>query len=287
MEVTKTMVLDVAELAQSLEAGIGEYLRPEETGWYMPYDLEPTLKEGRSYFVTAENRGLIKWDLSQRPTGLDVYDQHADILVPAEQTRALQEASFPHSARIVKLIKACANHLLDTHAAWGGVYEDQHRRAIRARENGIDNYDVIRKEIEKVLDEYGLLTLANLDHQARYLSQQFNLPYEDCRTRLQEYAAHLRKLPSKDVRRDQERGGNLKGVIADFVYPQYEAEDDILSIIEDYLLDFRTTILDFLGKDKWIMFFSKISRGKLIIERTVDYRIYSWMVEHGYWDRTM
>jgi hypothetical protein len=229
---------------------------------------------------------LVKLDPAQRPAGLDVYDQQADILVTAEQTRQLREASHPHPGRIVKLIKACANHLLDTHAVWGGLYEDQHRRAVQERDSATAGYDIIRKEIEKVLDEYGLLTLANLDHQARYLSQQFNLPFEDCRTRLQEYAAHLRKLPSKDTRRDEARSPiNLKAVIAEFVYPQYEAEDDILSMIEDHLLDFRTTILDFLGKDKWTMHFLKVNRGSLTIEKTVDYRIYSWMVEHGYWER--
>ena len=202
MEVTKTMVLDIAELSQFLESGIGEYLRPEEAGWWLPYNLEPILKEGRPYYVQDKSRGLVKLDPTQRPAGLDVYDRHADILVTAEQTRLLKDAPHPHPARCVKLIKASANLLIDMHAAWGEQYE-------------------------------------------------------------------------KD----------LQDVIRDFVYPQYEESEDILSMIADHLLDFRTTIRDFLGKDKWIMHFLKVNRGSLTIEKTVDYRIYSWMVEHGYWGR--
>lgn len=277
MEVTKTLMLDIAALAQSLDAGIGEYLRPEEAGWWLPYDLEPTLKEGRPYFVNDTSRGLVRLDMTQRPAGLDVYDQHADILVTAEQTRGLKDSPWPHPARIIKLLKACVNHLLDTHAAWGGVFEEQHRQAEQERESVSASYSSIRKEIEEVLDEYGLRELAKINERMH--------PSVVHATR--ERAKHLRRLPSKDARRDETHNpSNLKAVIAEFVYPQYEGEDDILTMIEDHLLDFRTTILDFLGKDKWIMHFLKVNRGSLIIEKTVDYRIYSWMVEHGYWDRS-
>lgn len=277
MEVTKTMMIDIADLSRSLDVGIGEYLRPEEAGWYLPYELEPTLKEGRPYFTQVDGR-LVKMRMDWKPVKIDVFDQHADIIVPANLTGALKETSYPHPSRVIKLIKACANHLLDVHAAWGGIYEDQHRR--ETQEHGGENpgYSTIRKQVEEVLDEYGLLELAKIDEQRMHPSQVHFL---------KERARHLRKLPSKEVRRDVERSPvNLNAIIAEFVYPQYEGQDDILSMIEDHLLDFRTTLLDFLGKDKWIMHFLKISRGSLIVEKTVDYRIYSWMVEHGYWDRS-
>ena len=277
MEVTKTLMLDIADLSRSLDAGIGEYLRPEETGYYLPYELEPILKEGRPYFVHAPGRGLVKMDMDWKPVKVDIYDQKADIIVTAEQTRALKETSYQHPGRIIKLLKACANHLLDVHAAWGGIFEEQHRR--ETQEHGADNpsYNTIRKHVEEVLDEYGLLALK--------VAGQANMPVDNAK-RLREYAGHLRRLPSKDVRRDEARNpSNLNAVIAEFVYPQYEGQDDILTMIEDHLLDFKTTLLDFLGKDKWIMHFLKVSRGSLIVEKTVDYRIYSWMVEHGYWDR--
>jgi hypothetical protein len=278
MEVTKTMMIDIADLSRSLDAGIGEYLRPEETGWYLPYDLEPTLKEGRPYYVHTANRGLTKVELITAPKGVDVYDQHADIIVTAEQTRALKERSYPHPARAIKLLKACANHLVDIHAAWGGIYEEQHRRETQERGEANAGYSTIRKQVEEVLDEYGLLELAKIDESRMHPSQVHYL---------KERAKQLRKLPSKEVRRDEARNpANLNAIIAEFVYPQYEGQDDILTMIEDHLLDFKTTILDFLGKDKWIMHFLKVSRGSLIVEKTVDYRIYSWMVEHGYWDRS-
>lgn len=277
MEVTKTLMMDVADLSRSLDASIGEYLRPEEEGYYLPYDLEPTLKEGRPYFVNDTSQGLVKLDITQRPAGLDVYDRHADILVTAEQTRLLKPQSHPYPARAIRLIRACTHNLLDTHAAWGGVYEEQHRREQRERSSAVQGYSTIRKEVENVLDEYGLLELARID-ETRMRPEQVE--------HIRERARHLRRLPEKDVRRDEDRlGSNLKAVIADFVYPQYETDDEILTVVDDHLLDFRTTILDFLGKDKWIMHFLKLNRGSLTLEKTVDYRVYSWMVEHGYWEK--
>lgn len=278
MEVTKTMVLDIAELSQFLESGIGEYLRPEEAGWWLPYNLEPILKEGRPYYVQDTSRGLVKLDPARRPAGLDVYDQHADILVTADQTKLLKDAPYPHPARIFELLKACANHLLDTHAAYGGAFEEQHRREQQERDTATASYSTIRKQVEDVLDEYGLLA-------QRYAASPGVHP--QVANHLRKYAGHLRRLPSKDSPRDEQHSSsNLKAVIAEFVYLQYEKEDEVLSMIEDHLLDFRTTILDFLGKDKWIMHFLKVNRGSLTIEKTVDYRIYSWMVEHGYWEKT-
>jgi len=204
MEVTKTLMLDIAALSQSLEAGIGEYLRPEQAGWYLPYELEPVLKEGRAYYVTEVARGLVKLDIGTAPLPkVDIYDKHADIVVRAEQIKALQPRAHPHSARVIDLLKAYANQLLDSHIAWGD------------------------RRVERHIDD----------------------------------------------------------VIRPFVYPQYEENDEILSMIGDHLLDFRTNIIDFLGKDKWIMHFLKVARGSLVIEKTVDYRIYSWMIEHGYTDR--
>jgi hypothetical protein len=275
MEVTKTAVLDIADLSRSLSGSIGQYLREEEEGLYLPFELEPILKTGRPYFVD-QGSGLKKITNTNEIVG-DVFDQHADIILTRAQAKQLMPASHPYPSVPIRLIKACANHLLDTHAAYGGVFEEQHRRDQRAPNPDQAEYSVVRQHVEKVLDECGLRTLALIDEQ--------RMPPSQVRY-LKEVADTLRSKVSKDVRRDQSSGSsNLIGVIRDFVYPQYEGEEEILTMIEDHLLDFKTTILDFLGKDKWIMHFLKVSRGSLTIEKTVDYRIYSWMVDHGYWDQ--
>jgi hypothetical protein len=45
--------------------------------------------------------------------------------------------------------------------------------------------------------------------------------------------------------------------------------------------DLVQQLLDFLGQDRWIMHFMKVNNTQVTVEKTIDYRIYSWMMEHG------
>jgi hypothetical protein len=52
---------------------------------------------------------------------------------------------------------------------------------------------------------------------------------------------------------------------------------DFLDIIESSLFDLRRIIHDQIGIDSWMMYFIKRTSSDLIIEATVDYRVYDWM----------
>lgn len=59
--------------------------------------------------------------------------------------------------------------------------------------------------------------------------------------------------------------------------------DDVLGIADTCVqatFDIREDVVRFVGNDKWIMHFLRTWRGDLLVEKTIDYRIYSWEKEH-------
>ena len=56
-------------------------------------------------------------------------------------------------------------------------------------------------------------------------------------------------------------------------------DDVLLEMVEKIIeltFDIRTALMEFAGNDRWIMHFQKPWRGSIIVEKTIDYRIYAW-----------
>ena len=67
-----------------------------------------------------------------------------------------------------------------------------------------------------------------------------------------------------------------------FICNEYKNTVEVYDFIQDMLFELRNQITEFIGKDKWIMHFKKKVRNDLWIEKTIDYRIYSWHKEHSW-----
>lgn len=213
MEVTATLILDLAQLAKIIESLAGEVLLPEEPGFYLPFELEPRLRFDQAYFVLKGSNMTRIDDLTNhmqhRLPLHDILNRRGEVVVDSHQLSTIRDLSWPFPSRTAKLIRACVDHIVLRHGCWTGSKPNYHRRT--------DNY-------------------------------------------------------------------NLIAVIREFVQPQYsnyEQNVELLSTLEGYLSELRASVLEFLGKDKWIMHFVKTSRGTMTIEKTIDYRIYSWMTERG------
>jgi hypothetical protein len=51
---------------------------------------------------------------------------------------------------------------------------------------------------------------------------------------------------------------------------------EVIERVDNLLADIRTDVRQFIGRDTWVMFFHKLRRRDIIVERTVDFRIYDW-----------
>jgi hypothetical protein len=74
---------------------------------------------------------------------------------------------------------------------------------------------------------------------------------------------------------------SVNDIWKEFIKQEYEYTPEVFELIEDLLYDLRSEVRSFIGNDKWIMFFQKSFRNDIIIERTIDYRIYHYCQEHG------
>ncbi len=55
---------------------------------------------------------------------------------------------------------------------------------------------------------------------------------------------------------------------------EYQNNDEVLSLLESILFEVRIDVNQFIGKDKFIMHFMRTRRYDIVIEKTIDYRIY-------------
>jgi hypothetical protein len=68
----------------------------------------------------------------------------------------------------------------------------------------------------------------------------------------------------------------------DYISHEYLNTGEVYDLIENLLVDVRVDLKDFIGDDRWFMFFQNMRVSDIIIERTCDYRVHSWMEEHGH-----
>jgi hypothetical protein len=63
---------------------------------------------------------------------------------------------------------------------------------------------------------------------------------------------------------------------AEFVLPEYRGNIDFLELIAGHLVDVRTEVREFVGPDRWIMHFHTLRGRDIIVEKTIDFRIFDW-----------
>lgn len=78
----------------------------------------------------------------------------------------------------------------------------------------------------------------------------------------------------------------VKGKIANdemlgrFLKREYKEDDAVMDSIFDFFHDLRQNITDFIGNDEWTMHFQSYRKSDIVIEKTIDYRVYHWHIEH-------
>jgi len=75
---------------------------------------------------------------------------------------------------------------------------------------------------------------------------------------------------------------NIMKLWEKFIVSEYKHTIEVYELIENLLMDLRIDISTFIGKDKWVMHFRNNSGTDIVIEKSIDYRIHSWMQEHGW-----
>ena len=127
MEVTASIVFDVADLAGLIDQSLGSLLLPEAEGYYLPFQLDPVMRPGRAYYTntkTTSTRIETLADITH-----DVFDHTQSIILTASQVKRLKDHSYPYPARSLKLLRACVEHLISVHGVWGATAKKQREHA--------------------------------------------------------------------------------------------------------------------------------------------------------------
>ncbi len=76
---------------------------------------------------------------------------------------------------------------------------------------------------------------------------------------------------------------SLSDTFDQFIEPKIHADDKfkIYQTMIDQMKDIKHIVLDFIGSNGWIMHLMRFKGTDIVIEKTIDYRIYQWSVEHN------
>lgn len=267
METTKSTIIDLREVCETLEATFGGLLLPDAPGWYLPYSLTPAIKAGRSDYVMYHQNQALPFTTPANIVS-DVVDGQDRVVVPLKLARKLTQTPR-YTPRTIRLVRDCVEHLLRQHAAYLTTAnaevmrnrDDPETRAIKLataesvflQQTSFLNRALSRGRIPfKVYDEYFADASLELGLARRSFGKVATDP---------DFAPN---------------GNNLTAVIREFVNPKFANDVDILTTIETCILNVTNHVMEFLGADTWIMHFLKIRHATLELEKTIDYRILSW-----------
>ena len=66
-----------------------------------------------------------------------------------------------------------------------------------------------------------------------------------------------------------------------FTEQEHEIQDLVHTQLEEILLTTFNDVREFIGEDRWILHFLRVSGMDFIVEKTIDYRIYQYNLQHG------
>ena len=117
------------------------------------------------------------------------------------------------------------------------------------------------------------------DRRKAYVSTEPSIPVRGIAIIMETVSKLINDSSAYAVRSPED---NLNMPYNDFLLPQYREDINVVEFIMNQLLNLRTDVQKFIGDDKWIMHFHRLEKQCLFIEKTIDFRIHSFMVEHGW-----
>lgn len=244
LKITGSLVVELSDFMDTIESIAGDYLLPNPEGLFLPSQCEPVLLADTQYYRV----GKVRWDEVAPPVPIYLADlPNEDIynasggIVVTRSQLACLKPTTRHSLRARNMITSIFDHLIRSHARWTGT------QARGVKHSNL--HAAVRPFLLEQLQRSGV-------------SVDGVIPIRRPMKRPQHTRIEIDLVSQEDMV---------------FFY----AAQDICDSILLSLGDLTRRLTDFLGQDRWIMYFMKVNNTVLTIERTIDYRIYSWMVEHG------
>lgn len=260
LKITGTLVLDLGDWVDAVEAAAGPYMLPNPVGLYLPTQCEPVMVAGKPYFYLGEAVDNVATPLPitslDLPLRDEVFNERAELIVPKKLLPYLQsEAKF--SLRSRNLLVEVIDHVIRNHARWTGS------RAKGAWKTNLQS--VIRPFLFEQFQRSGI----TVDGVFQFPSDPNDPNFVWGRTG-ELMQVELEPLNANGVARlsDQDK---------EFFY----AAQGICEAITLQITELMGQLTEFLGQDRWIMHFMKVDNTQVRVEKTIDFRIYSWMREHG------
>jgi hypothetical protein len=258
LKITGTLMLELADYIQAVEAVAGSYMLPNPEGLFMAGQCEPVLYRDREYFyagpATDNVAKAIPFNWNQPILG-DVFNSKGDIILVHKQAALLSQMAT-WSLRSRNLIVELIDHVVQNHARWSGS-----RKMPKVGAKQTNLYGVVRPFLLEQFQRSGVsisgavsetIEIAPNEFEHRHISVEVDPVDEYNRPLVTESDKH-------------------------FFYMSIDICDSILNQLNDLFVQ----LLEFLNTDRWIMHFTKVSNTQVSVEKTIDYRIYSWMLEHG------
>jgi hypothetical protein len=262
LKITGTLVLDLGDWVDAVEAAAGPYMLPNPEGLYLPTQCEPVMVAGQPYFYAGEAVNSVATPIPitsfELPLRDEVYDAKADLVVPKVHLPYLKPQSR-FSLRARNLLIELIDHMVINHAKWSsqGRIRRGHKKL---------NFDaVIRPFLFEQFQRSGI----TVDSVFQYPKDPNDANFSWGETGNIVAVEHE---PTDDLGRAR---------ISEQDKQLFYASQEICESITLQLSDMLHQLTDFLGQDRWIMHFMKVDNTVVRVEKTIDYRIYSWMMEHG------
>lgn len=262
LKITGTLVLDLGDWVGAVEAAAGPYMLPNPQGLYLPTQCEPVMVAGKPYFYAGEAVNNVATPIPimsfELPLRDEVYNEKADLVVPKAHLPYLT-ATPKFSLRARNLLVELIDHLVRHHAQWSS----QGRVRKGPKKTNLDA--VIRPFLFEQFQRSGVTY--EMAHQFPADPNNPNFVWGETGN-----IVTVEVDPTDDlgVRRLTEQDKQL-----------FYAAQEICDSITLQVGEMIHQLTEFLGQDRWIMHFMKVDNTMVRVEKTIDYRIYSWMMEHG------
>lgn len=254
-------MLELADYIHAVETAASPYMLPNPEGLYLAGQCEPVLYKDRPYFYAGKDEGVVAKPIPinwSEPLRDDVYNSQAELVVVKKQLPYLKSEG-QYSLRSRNLIVEIIDHLIRTHARWSGS-QSAPKAGMKATNAHAAIRPFLREEFQRSgVTVEGVIQKQELDFVAgHYWKTQ------------RPVAVEVDPVDEDGVARvtEEDKQNFLTSI-------------DICDSIMLQVNDLVQQLLDFLGQDRWIMHFMKVNNTQVTVEKTIDYRIYSWMMEHG------
>lgn len=270
LKVTGTLIIDALEAARAFEEIAGQYLAPVEQAAYLPGEMEPAFTTGGAYYQYVDGQQV--WITSLQDIRSDVYQGRDELAFEYKNLDKLMP--YPNlPVRGLKIVKAVVDNAIRNHSAW-----------TRKRKNHV------KRDTDEAMDIYGSLRQSRRQvEMIGMLGVKFLVDAKVADPKMAPRDSdEVIPMDSKISRAVSSLGSVLHDFIRDdlrySLHPEThlpEPNYDLRNNLSIHLIDLRTQVMRFLGDDRWIMHFIKEQGTDIVVTKTIDYRIYAWMIEHG------